>query len=80
VLVHVALIHAAARARDVIFGRPLLERLLLVGQRAGVKRFFIEAPADRWSEVPASLSSFRDRRRSAATCLPSPCGGRRRGG
>jgi phosphatidylglycerophosphate synthase len=60
-LVHAALIHAPARACDVIFGRPLLERLLLVCRRAGVRRLFIEVPADRRDEVRASLGSFRDR-------------------
>jgi phosphatidylglycerophosphate synthase len=61
VLVHAALIHAPARARDVIFGRPLLERLLLVCARAGVRRFFIEVPEARRDEMRASLGSFRDR-------------------
>jgi len=44
-----------------IFGRSLLERLMLICQRAGVKRFFIEAhdPEDR--TLRASLGSFRDR-------------------
>jgi phosphatidylglycerophosphate synthase len=43
-----------------IFGRPLLERLMLICQRAGVKRFFIEAgdPEDRG--LRATLGSFRD--------------------
>ncbi|HXJ84105.1 MAG TPA: CDP-alcohol phosphatidyltransferase family protein [Candidatus Methylomirabilis sp.] len=59
-MVHVALIHALDRAGDMIFGRPLLERLLLVCGRAGVTRFFIEAPHDRPGEIRAALGSFRD--------------------
>jgi phosphatidylglycerophosphate synthase len=43
-----------------IFGRSLLERLMLICQRAGVKRFFIQAgdPEDRG--LRGSLGSFRD--------------------
>src|SRR5262249_9046724 len=41
-----------------IFGRPLLERLLLVCVRAGVTRFFIEVPEARRAEIRASLGSF----------------------
>jgi phosphatidylglycerophosphate synthase len=43
-----------------IFGRSLMERLMLMCQRAGVKRFFIETgdPAD--AGLRASLGSFRD--------------------
>jgi phosphatidylglycerophosphate synthase len=59
-LVHAALIHAPARARDVIFGRPLLERLLLVCERAGVGRYYIEVPDAERADVPAALGSFRD--------------------
>src|SRR5262245_11247025 len=43
-----ALIHIPVGAGEMIFGRPLLERLILVCARAGVKRFFIEvSPAER---------------------------------
>jgi phosphatidylglycerophosphate synthase len=43
-----------------IFGRSLLERLMLICQRAGVKRFFIEAgdPEDR--DLRSSMGAFRD--------------------
>ena len=60
-MVHAALIRAPARARDVIFGRPLLERLLLVCERAGVTRFFVEVPENRRAEVRASLGRLRER-------------------
>jgi phosphatidylglycerophosphate synthase len=60
VLVHTALIHGLIRPNDVIFGRPLLERLLLVCQRAGVTRFFIETPEGAGVDLRESLGSFRD--------------------
>jgi len=41
-LIETALIRVPSRASDLIFGRPLLERLILICERAGVKRFFIE--------------------------------------
>src|SRR5260370_8298254 len=43
-----------------VFGRSLLERLILMCQRAGVKRFFIEADDLDASGLRASLGSFRD--------------------
>jgi phosphatidylglycerophosphate synthase len=43
-----------------IFGRSLLERLMLMCQRVGVKRFFIEAGDVDAGRVRASLGSFRD--------------------
>jgi phosphatidylglycerophosphate synthase len=57
--VETALIYAPPRAGDLIFGRPLLERLLHVCRRAGVRRFFIEA-ADGGAAVRAALGSFAD--------------------
>jgi len=39
----------------------LLERLILSCERAGVKRFFIAAPAERHSQVASSLGGFRSR-------------------
>src|SRR5208282_1680291 len=50
-----------SRADNRIFGRPLLERLILSCERAGVKRFFIAAPAERHSQVASSLGGFRSR-------------------
>jgi phosphatidylglycerophosphate synthase len=43
-----------------IFGRSLLERLMLICQRAGVKRFFIKAGDPDDIGLRASLGSFRD--------------------
>jgi len=61
VLVHAALIRAPARAGELIFGRTLLERLLLVCERAGVRRFYIQASgSDGAAAVRESLGSFRD--------------------
>jgi len=57
-LINTALIDAPARAGNLIFGRPLLERLMLICQRAGVKRFFIERGAAGDDELRASMGSF----------------------
>jgi len=59
--IETALISAPSRSDNRIFGRYLLERVILACQRAGVRRFFIEAPASRRSEVESSLGSFRSR-------------------
>jgi len=53
-----ALICAPTRANTLVFGRPLLERLLWVCRRAGVTRFFITASGDERAMVRASLGSF----------------------
>ncbi len=58
--IDVALIHAPACASDVIFGRPLLERLLLVCARVGVTRFFIQASDGERAEARASMGTFGD--------------------
>ncbi|HVO27038.1 MAG TPA: CDP-alcohol phosphatidyltransferase family protein [Candidatus Margulisiibacteriota bacterium] len=57
--VETALIYVPPRAGDLIFGRPLLERLLHACRRAGVQRFFIEA-ADGGAGVRAALGAFAD--------------------
>ncbi len=57
--IETALISAPSRADNRIFGRPLLERLILSCERAGVKRFFIAAPAERHSQVASSLGGFQ---------------------
>ena len=59
-MVDTALIDAPARAGNMIFGRSLLERLMLICQRAGVKRFFIKADDAERSGLRASMGSFRD--------------------
>ena len=56
--IETALICAPSRAHETIFGRPLLERLMLLCSRAGVHRFIIEAnPAERES-IRTALGSF----------------------
>ena len=59
--VETALISAPTRSGNRIFGRCLLERLLLACEREGVRRFFVQAPASRHSDVQSSLGSFRSR-------------------
>jgi phosphatidylglycerophosphate synthase len=53
-----ALIEAPSLAAETIYGKPLLERLLLICRRAGVKRFFIEAAETEHSRLRASLGSL----------------------
>ena len=55
-----ALIHAPAGAGEMVFGRPLLERLIRVCQRAGVERFFVEPADSERGNLGAALGSFRD--------------------
>ncbi len=57
--IETALIYAPPRAGALIFGRPLLERLLHACRRAGVRRFFIEA-VDGEATLRAALGSFGD--------------------
>lgn len=59
-MIDAALIDAPGRSGDLIFGRPLLERLLLICQRAGAKRFFIGVPDAERAALRGSLGSFRD--------------------
>jgi phosphatidylglycerophosphate synthase len=59
-LIDTALINVPARAGNMIFGRSLLERLMLMCQRAGVKRFFIKGGDPHDGSLRASLGSFRD--------------------
>jgi len=60
VITETALIAAPSRADNRIFGRPLLERLILLCERAGISRFIVEAPADRRADIESSLGSFRN--------------------
>src|SRR5262249_53801022 len=55
-----ALIHVPVRAGDMIFGRPLLERLMLVCARAGVTRFFIQASQAERAHVRVMIGSLGD--------------------
>jgi len=56
-LIETVLIRVPSRASDLIFGRPLLERLILICERAGVKRFFIEGPGGH--AMDEALGDFR---------------------
>lgn len=47
-----------ARAEDAIFGRPLLERLIILCSRAGIDRFIVETSAGE--QASAALGSFRE--------------------
>ena len=58
-MVEAALIEVPPLAAEVVFGRCLLERLLLVCRRAGVKRFFIEAADTERARLRALLGSFQ---------------------
>src|SRR5262245_38057328 len=55
-----ALIHTPTHAGELIFGRPLLERLIHVCAYAGVKRFFVEAAGGEHAALRAALGSFRN--------------------
>jgi phosphatidylglycerophosphate synthase len=59
--IETALISAPSRSDNRIFGRYLLERVILACERAGVRRFFVQAPASRRAEVQRSLGSFGNR-------------------
>jgi len=58
--VEVALLSAPPRAGELIFGRPLLERLLRACQRAGVTQFFIESSDAERVAVRETLGVYRD--------------------
>jgi phosphatidylglycerophosphate synthase len=60
-LIETALIAAPNRGNNSIFGRPLLERLMINCERAGVKRFVIAAPAESHPELARAMGRFRDR-------------------
>jgi phosphatidylglycerophosphate synthase len=57
-LIETALICAPSRAHETIFGRPLLERLMLLCSRVGVRRFIVEADACGNEHTRAALGSF----------------------
>jgi len=54
-----AIIAAPSRADNQIFGRPLLERLIISCERAGIRRFVVEAPPERRAEIETSLGCYR---------------------
>ena len=56
--IQVALISAPIRTDVSIFGRPVLERTLLICQRAGIRRFVLEVPAQVQGQILGSFSRF----------------------
>lgn len=59
-LVDTAIIKVPVRAGSMIFGRSLLERLMLVCQRSGVKRFFIESTQGEYVDASALRRALSD--------------------
>src|SRR5215831_9943034 len=56
--IQVALISAPIRTGISVFGRSLLERTMLICQRAGIKRFVLEVPRQVQAEIIGSFSRF----------------------
>jgi phosphatidylglycerophosphate synthase len=54
--VETALIAAPSRADELVFGRTVLERLVLLCERAGVTRIFVSVPAGKRDALKASLA------------------------
>lgn len=57
--IETALITAPSHADQSIFGRPLLERLLISCERAGIKRVIIAACGEPRTKIEQSLGRFR---------------------
>ncbi len=60
-MIETALIAAPDRANSAVFGRPLLERLMINCERAGIKRFVVAAPRELYPEVARAMGRFKDR-------------------
>jgi phosphatidylglycerophosphate synthase len=59
-VIETALIAAPDRADNAVFGRPLLERLMINCERAGIKRFVVAAPRERYPAVARAMGRFKD--------------------
>jgi len=59
--IQVALISAPIRTGISVFGRSLLERTMLICQRAGIKRFVLEVPRPAQDEIIGSYNPSHDR-------------------
>jgi hypothetical protein len=57
-VIQAALVVLPSRAEEPIFGRPLLQRLLILCGRAGVQRFIIQAPASEHHRARAALGAL----------------------
>ena len=60
-VIDTALIAAPDRANNAVFGRPLLERLMINCERAGIKRFVVAAPRELYPDVARAMGRFKDR-------------------
>lgn len=58
-LIRTALISALSEPGQPIFGRSLLERLLIGCERAGLRQMIIEAPREQRSQIETALGRFR---------------------
>jgi hypothetical protein len=59
-VIETALIAAPDRADNAVFGRPLLERLMINCERAGIRRFVVAAPRERYPDVARAMGRFKD--------------------
>jgi phosphatidylglycerophosphate synthase len=59
--IETALIAAPDRANNDIFGRPLLERLMMNCERAGIKKFVIAAAPESRAELSRAMGQFGGR-------------------
>jgi phosphatidylglycerophosphate synthase len=59
-MVEAALIRLPSRANEPIFGRALLERLIILCRRAGIDKVIIEAAPDERHRAVSALANFHD--------------------
>jgi phosphatidylglycerophosphate synthase len=78
-VIETALIAAPSRADNMIFGRSLLERLMINCERAGIRRFVIAVPAELKDDISRSLGRFRSHREVLIVESPDQAVGRLEG-
>jgi phosphatidylglycerophosphate synthase len=59
-MIETALIFAPDRADNAVFGRPLLERLMINCERAGIRRFVVAASHERYPDVARAMGRFKN--------------------
>jgi phosphatidylglycerophosphate synthase len=59
-VIETALIAAPDRADNAVFGRPLLERLMINCERAGIKRFVVAASRENYPDVARAMGRFKN--------------------
>jgi phosphatidylglycerophosphate synthase len=59
-VIETALIAAPDRADNAVFGRPLLERLMINCERAGIKRFVVASPRKDYQDVARAMGRFKN--------------------